>query len=132
VRGQSGEGQTSDTDIDRKIVDFGHAIALDPKNSNAYRGRGVLYIKKSEFDRALSDLDRAISLNSNDAHAHYYRGCLFGIRGETTRAIADFDKAIKLDPHNADLYRTQREKVASAGPPRVQLRNQGPTSQSER
>ena len=28
MRGQSAEGQTSDADVDRKIVYFGHAIAL--------------------------------------------------------------------------------------------------------
>jgi hypothetical protein len=131
VRGQRAEGQTSDTDIDRKIVDFGHAIALDPKNSDAYRERGILYIKQNEFARALSDLNRAIALNSNDAYAHYYRGYIFGIQQETTLAIADFDKAIELDPHNAELYRTLREKAASAGHSRVQHRENGDTPPSE-
>jgi tetratricopeptide (TPR) repeat protein len=132
VRGQSSEGQTSDADIDRKIVDFGHAIALDPKNSDACRERGVLYIKQSNFDSALSDLNRAISLNTIDAHAYYYRGYVLATKQETKMAIADFDKAIELDPLNADLYRTHRDRAVSAGHSRVQPRDSGHTSQSAR
>jgi tetratricopeptide (TPR) repeat protein len=130
VRDQSSEGQTSDADIDRKIVDFGREIALNPKNSDAYRERGVLYIEQNHLDRALSDLDRAISLNANDAHSYYYRGYIFGIKQETSLAIADFDKAIELDPHNADLYRTHRESAVGAEHSRVQPRENRHTSQS--
>jgi tetratricopeptide (TPR) repeat protein len=130
VRSQSSEGQTSDADIDRKIADFGHEIALDPKNSDAYRERAALYIKQNDFDRALSDLNRALSLNANDAHAYYYRGFVLGIKQETSLAIADFDQAIELDPHNADLYRMHRERAVSIGHSRVQPGENGHASQS--
>jgi tetratricopeptide (TPR) repeat protein len=105
------EQQTSDADLDRKIIDLGHAIALNPKYANAYRDRALLYVRKRDFTRALIDLDQAIVLNSNDAIAYYYRGYIQGVSKENTKAIESFDKAIELDPNRAEFYRTQREKI---------------------
>jgi len=103
-------------DIDRKIIDLGHAIALNPKNANAYRERALLYVRKRDYDPALNDLDRAILLNPRDAHAYYLRAQVsVRLKRENTKAIADFDKAIELDPTNAHFYRTQKETALNVG-----------------
>jgi tetratricopeptide (TPR) repeat protein len=109
VPDQNSEHETSEADLDRKIIDLGHAVALNPKNANAYRDRALFYVRKRDFNHALNDLDRAILLNLRDAHAYYLRGQILRIKKENTKAIADFDKAIELDPANANFYRTHRE-----------------------
>ncbi len=102
VPGQS-ERQTSEADLDRKIIDLGHAIALSPNNAKAYRDRALLYVRKRDIGHALDDLDRAILLNPKDAHSYYFRGQIFlHMKKENAKAVADFDKAIELDPVNAD------------------------------
>jgi AAA domain/Tetratricopeptide repeat len=115
VRDQNIGEQPSDADVDRKIIDLSHAVALNPKNSNAYRERALLHIGRRNFDSALSDLDRTISLNPRDAHAYYFRGLLFRVRKDKERAIADFEKAIDLDPANASVYGAEKEKVLNIG-----------------
>ena len=68
-----GGQQTSEEDLDRQIIDLGHAIALNPKHPNAYRDRALLFVKKCDFIHALIDLGQAILLNSKDAVAYYFR-----------------------------------------------------------
>jgi len=104
------ERQITFADLDRKIMELGHAIALNPKHANAYRERGLLYGQKRDYDHAIEDLDRALSLTPNDARAHYLRGLAWHRKNEPKRAIADYDKAIELNPAKK-LYRDNREKA---------------------
>lgn len=85
------EQQTSEADLDRQIIDLGHAIALSPKHANTYRDRALLYVRKRDFTRALIDLDQAILLNPEDAIAYYYRGYIQGLRKENTKATFNVD-----------------------------------------
>jgi tetratricopeptide (TPR) repeat protein len=125
--GDKSTAQTADAEIDRKIIELSQAISLNPKNENACRDRGLLYIKKANFYHALSDLNEAISLNPRDAHAYYYRGYVFRALKESERAVADFDKAIELDPANASLYQTHKQKIlADSSLPRKQEKNTPP------
>jgi tetratricopeptide (TPR) repeat protein len=94
------EPQLSAAELNRKIVELGHEIALNPRNATTYRKRGMLYGKIQYFDNAILDFDRALTLNPNDASAHYLRGLAWHRKNELTRAITDYDKAIELDPAN--------------------------------
>ena len=100
-------------DLDRKIIELGRAIALNPKDANAYVKRGSLYGSKHDYDQAIADFDRALSLAPNVARAHYFRGLAWHKKNESKRAIADYDKAIELDPAKK-LYRDNREKAERA------------------
>ena len=112
---QDNANQKSQADLDRQIIDLGHAIALNPKNASAYRDRALLNVRKRDFTHALNDLDQAIFLNSKDAIAYYYRGYIRAVRKENTKAIEDFGKAIELDPARGEFYRAQREKLLKEG-----------------
>lgn len=41
------------------IVAYGQAIGADPKDHEAYRGRGLAYLRKGRFERAIADFDKA-------------------------------------------------------------------------
>src|SRR5665213_4444157 len=103
--------QISIDDLDRQIVELGHAIALNPSNAKTYRERGLLHGRKRDYGRAIADFERALSLSPTDARAYYLRGLALHRNGEPSRSIADFDKAIELDPQNAEIYRSCREKA---------------------
>jgi len=68
------EQESTVADLDRDIVELSHTIALNPKNANSYRERGLRYGRKHDYDKAISDFDKALSLSPNDARAHYFRG----------------------------------------------------------
>jgi tetratricopeptide (TPR) repeat protein len=104
--------QISVADLDRGIIELGHAIALNPRNANAYRERGLLHGRKRDYDHAIADFDKVLSLSPDDARAYYLRALAWHRKGEPRRAIHDFDKAAELDPANAAVYRTNREKAA--------------------
>ena len=75
--------------------DFDRAIAIDPKNANAYTQRGSLHQLLGEIDRAIADLTKAIALNPNNAEAYLNRGFALQKKDEPDRAIADFRKALE-------------------------------------
>ena len=49
-------------DHGRAVMDFDHAIELDPKLAKAYANRGASYLRKGDVDGALADFDRGIEL----------------------------------------------------------------------
>ena len=98
---ENNQKEMSEGEFDRKMVDLSHAVALDPKNADAYRDRAFLYAHKRDLDHALNDLDQALFLNPKDARAYNLRGQVLHAKNENKKAIADYDKAIELDPTRA-------------------------------
>ena len=49
------------------------ALRLNPKLSDAYVGRGWVYLRKNEMDKAIADLNECIRLDPNSQSAYYNR-----------------------------------------------------------
>ena len=100
------------------IADYGKAIELNPKDADAYAGRGYVYAAKrvppspvvrtdgvvTNQRKAVNDYTKAIELRPGDARLHYDRGSLFAAASEYDKAIEDFDRAIKIKPKYIDAY----------------------------
>jgi lipoprotein NlpI len=84
-------------DLDRAIVDWTTAIALDPKLAIAYNNRGLAYHDKGDLDRAIADYDKTIALDPKLAIAYNNRGLTYRAKGDLDRAIADYTRAVELD-----------------------------------
>ena len=84
--------------LDKAIEEFNKAIDLNPRNAEAWNGRGVAYRAKGELDRAIEDHSKAIDLNPDFAQAWNNRGIAYRDKGELKKAIEDHSKAIGLDP----------------------------------
>jgi hypothetical protein len=104
----------AETDLKRQIADRSNAIARNPRDSRAYRDRGLFHARMHGYDQAMADLDKALSLDPTDAHAYGLRGLVWEKQGNTVRAIADFDKAIKLSPGSAHIYESHRDRATAA------------------
>ena len=65
---------------------FTKAIALNPQFVEAYRYRGTLYLKMSQFDAAVSDYIEASKLETSPEEAQRVR--MFGASAYYARAIA--------------------------------------------
>jgi len=83
---------------DYAIGDFTEAIRLNPKLSNAYVQRGLLYDLTGRFNEAISDATKAIEIGMSDTlgMAYYVRGSAQYSNGQYTGAIQDCGKAIEL------------------------------------
>jgi len=94
------------------ICDCEEVIRLDPKNSNAYVGRGKAWHAKGAYARAISDYNEAIRLDLKQASAYVGRGKAWKAEGKADKAISDYVEAISnyndaiwIDPTDARLYR---------------------------
>ena len=56
-------------DYDSAIADFSKAVQLNPKLTEAYIDRGIIYESKHDLDRALADFRAAIQLDPENAIA---------------------------------------------------------------
>ena len=57
-------------DYDKAIEDYNEAIRLDPKEAEAFDGRGNAWAGKKEYDKALKDYNEAIRLDPKNATSH--------------------------------------------------------------
>jgi len=91
-------------DYDQLLRDYTRAIKRNPKDSHAYRKRGVIEYEKEEWNQAIHDFDRAIELNPKDDYAWYDRGSARAEKGENAVAAKDIQKAIDLNGKVGDYY----------------------------
>jgi tetratricopeptide (TPR) repeat protein len=111
-------------DYDQLLRDYTRAIKRNPKDSHAYRRRGVIECEKEEWDHGIHDFDRAIELNPKDDYAWHDRGTARAEKGEYPVAARDIQKAIDLNGKVGDYYldlgscqlfnRRPREAIAAA------------------
>jgi tetratricopeptide (TPR) repeat protein len=95
------------------IADFGKAIALEPKNAEAYRGRAWAHFKAGHPADGLPDVSRAIELAPDDANAIETRGLIYEAQGKTPEAIADYRLALKLKGDNDSLNKTRLRRLGA-------------------
>lgn len=92
-------------ETDRALSDYNDAIRVDPNNSLAYLGRGVLLAtRKRAYDRAIEDFSKVLVLQPENVDALIARGNAYSQLGDNGRALADLDRAIALAPDNAQAY----------------------------
>ena len=92
-------------DTDRALADYSDAIRVDPGNSLAFLGRGVLLAtRKRSYNRAIEDFDKVLALQPDNVDALIARGNAYSQLGDNGRALADLDRAISLAPDNAQAY----------------------------
>jgi len=95
-------------DGDQAFPDFSAAIRLDPKDSRAYRFRGMIFERRGEYDSAIADHDAAIRLDPEYYEAYFFRGLAYFNKGDADRAIADFDEAIRFSARPEPLFYNYR------------------------
>jgi TonB family protein len=105
----SAENRYHKGDVDGALADLTQAIAIDPKNAEAYFERGFITMQRvapdgrddrsaAERRRAISDFTQAVSLNPKHAAAYAFRSSLQEQLGSLDLATADARQALALDP----------------------------------
>lgn len=92
------------------IVDFSHAIQLNPKVTQAYYSRALAYYALGQHTKAMADLDRALLLNSKDSSAQYVRGLIFEHRACVIAAKQAFSASEAMGNPVAKLKLEDMEK----------------------
>ncbi|MDX6692747.1 MAG: hypothetical protein QOF02_350 [Blastocatellia bacterium] len=101
-------------DFDGALADCSKALELNPRSTDAYAMRGVLFLQKGNLEGALADLDKALGLDPRNAHLYGVRGMAKLKKGDFVDALADYDKVIEIEPSLAN-YKYRAIANYSAG-----------------
>lgn len=108
-----GISQSGNTDLQAAIQDFGQAIALDSKFTEAYFQRATVLSKLGQYPQAENDFNKLVSLRPGDARGYAGRGLCYEQSGKLKDAVRDYKKAMQLAPENAEyakIFTVAREK----------------------
>ena len=90
---------------DQAILDYGRAIALNPRSAEAYNNRAYTYMLGQNYAAALTDLDTAIALRPDYVNALMNRGDIYNYYYQINfdKAIADYNRVIAIDPAHTSV-----------------------------
>jgi len=93
-----GNGHLAQRAFDRALPDYGMAAALDPANSRALNGQGLVFQAQNQLDRAIANFDDAIRLAPKDPLLWTNRGNAYREMGRFDLALRDYDGALAVNP----------------------------------
>ena len=85
-------------------ADFSRAVAVDPHNVAALRGRASAYTQLGSHDLAANDWSLILKIMPDTEESYRQRGASFLAAGKSDEAIADYTKAIEIKPANVEAY----------------------------
>jgi len=81
---------------------FDKALAINPLDVAAMRGKGVTLFYLSKYEEALTCYDKALSINPNDVRTLNHKGNLFYTLKKYDGAVEYYNKALAIDRYNVD------------------------------
>ncbi len=86
------------------VAVFTELIALNPGNPDAYKNRGVAYMKLSQYDPAIRDFEKITQITPDLKGLHSNLGVAWYYKGEYEKAIENYNKEIALSPDSHYTY----------------------------
>ena len=84
------------------ITLFGHAVAVNERNSLAHNVLGLALLDRGRMDEALQHASRAVEINPGDASALDSLGVVLARRGRAAEAMEYYGRALMIRPQYAD------------------------------
>lgn len=106
--------------FDQALKDFSDCIRINPRRSEAFYWRSMVYSALKDNNSAISDLDQAIRVDANNPAIFLNRGLIYSNLGKNEAAVSDFDQALRLDSsltdarQNRDFCLKEIEKAKAA------------------
>lgn len=110
-----GNANKAKNDLDKALVDYNQAIALDPKNGGAYVNRAFILSRQGKRKEAMDDYNEAVRLNPHLWQAYFNRAAELKEQGKLREALADLDHVTKLNPKFAGTYENRANIYARQG-----------------
>jgi tetratricopeptide (TPR) repeat protein len=87
-----------ESNYEKAIEYYNHALILDPVCEEAYYKRGVAYVEIEYYQEAISDFNQVLLINPYNTDAYISKGVIQHKQGDLYAAIKDYGCAIKIDP----------------------------------
>ena len=103
---------------DKAIVDFEHAIAIEPNNVKVWITRSDFYFSTGQLNKAEADIQQALSLAPNNPQIQKRAALLLLTSGnaeKTRQAKSMLDKALESNPNDAELQILKARSLLSEG-----------------
>jgi tetratricopeptide (TPR) repeat protein len=101
-RGAAHMERNASNDPKAALDDFGEALVLDPRCTDAFALRGAALLSQGQFQGAINDLSKAIEINAETPGAAYKAGPVHNLRALAERSAGKNDLAT-LDDQIAAL-----------------------------
>jgi tetratricopeptide (TPR) repeat protein len=89
------------------MAEFDTALALDPYNTQALYGRGLIYQGKNQHKQAIDDFTAANGLMPQRIEPLLGRATSYLAIDKAKEAAADLDEAVQADPNSAQAWTTR-------------------------
>ena len=83
---------------------FSELIAVFPENADAFKNRGVAYMKLEKFDHAIADFESAKAITPDLKGVYSNLGVIWYYKENYEKAIENYNREIALSPENAAAY----------------------------
>jgi Tfp pilus assembly protein PilF len=100
---------------DEALAEFDAALALDPYNTQALYGRGLIYQGQSQHQQAIEDFTAANGLTPQRVEPLLGRATSYLAVDKPKEAAADLDEAVQADPNSAQVWTTRGQAYERLG-----------------
>lgn len=109
ARSHAAQGQTlaQSGQDEAALGEFNQALALDPYNTQALYGRGLIYQSHNQHEFAIADFSAASGLTPQKVEPLLARAASYLALDKPKEAAADMDEAADADPGNAQVWATR-------------------------
>jgi len=96
-------------DFEGAVVNYSHAIRLNPQVISAYNNRGLARIKTGDLDGAIADYNLALRFDPGYVSAYFNRASAWYHRGDYHDAITDYNHVLQLKSGYPEAYSNRGE-----------------------
>ncbi len=89
---------------DEALVEFDRSLTLDPYNTQALYGRGLIHQSEKEHQQAIEDFSAAHGLTPQRLEPLLARATSYLALDKAREAAADLDEAVQSDPNSAQAW----------------------------
>lgn len=101
---------------DEALIDFEHALSLNPDDSVAWQGKTLLYLKQEKYSLAKIAAEQVIRIGVGPVqNAWYLKGVAEVKLGKQEEGLRSIDKAIEIDPNREDFWKYKAFTLSQLG-----------------
>jgi Tfp pilus assembly protein PilF len=100
---------------EQALAEFEQALALDPYNTQALYGRGLIYQGQNQHQQAIEDFSAASGLAPQSVEPLLARANSYLALDKAKEATADLDEAVLADPNSAQAWTVRGEAYERLG-----------------
>lgn len=119
IRVQLAAGYYQQHQWETALDEINKALAIDPKNADAYSVRAMIYLEMGEMGPAETNFNRALALAPNDPDLSNNYGWFLCQTGQEAKSIAYFEAALKNR-----FYRSPQKALNNAGVCSLKMKNE--------